>query len=453
MAAPPVHVRHQPGTVDLATLARRWPQRYPCLLASTCRGGVRTRWDLLLAHPQQRIELRADGGLHGAADTAADTFLTALDAAFERSRCADDAADLPFVGGWALYLGYELAAAIEPRLRLPQAPTARTPHALALRCPAAVLVDHQRRQTVLLAEPEQAHLLDAMAADLTQAAGYIPAATLPPLQLREPAPARYREGVRRIHEYLQAGDVFQVNLAHAWRGRFEREPEPAALFAALRDANPAPFAGLLQQPGWALVSSSPERLLAVRGGRVEARPIAGTCPRGDGASDAALRSDLLLHPKERAEHIMLVDLVRNDLGRISVPGSVRVDELMALESYAHVHHIVSNVSGRLRAGVTPGDTIAAVFPGGTITGCPKVRCMEIIAELEGAPRGAYTGALGYLDRRGALDLNILIRTLALEGAALSLHAGAGIVIDSVPERELAETHAKARGLLRALGVA
>jgi anthranilate synthase component 1 len=158
------------------------------------------------------------------------------------------------------------------------------------------------------------------------------------------------------------------------------------------------------------------------------------------------------HPKERAEHVMLIDLERNDLGRVCEAGSVQVDEFMTIESYSHVHHIVSNVRGRLRADVTPGNVLAAVFPGGTITGCPKVRCMEIIAQLECAPRGAYTGSLGYLNRDGSMDMNILIRSLQLHGRALTLRAGAGIVADSIPERELEETRAKARGVLRALGV-
>jgi 4-amino-4-deoxychorismate synthase (2-amino-4-deoxychorismate-forming) component I len=163
--------------------------------------------------------------------------------------------------------------------------------------------------------------------------------------------------------------------------------------------------------------------------------------------------ELVTHPKERAEHVMLIDLERNDLGRVCVPGSVSVDEFMVVESYAHVHHIVSNVRGRARDGVTPGQVIAATFPGGTITGCPKVRCMGIIGALEQEPRGAYTGALGYLDDNGDMDLNILIRTLSVDGATVSLRAGAGIVTDSIPERELEETRAKARGLLRVFGLA
>jgi anthranilate synthase component 1 len=169
-----------------------------------------------------------------------------------------------------------------------------------------------------------------------------------------------------------------------------------------------------------------------------------------GDDDGSRMRELIANPKERAEHVMLIDLERNDLGRVCVPGSIMVDEMMTVESYAHVHHIVSNVRGRLRAGVTPGQIIRALFPGGTITGCPKVRTMQIIAALEGVGRGAYTGALGYLNRDGSMDLNILIRTLALNGNHVRLRAGAGIVADSDAGHELEETRAKARGMLRAL---
>jgi len=198
-------------------------------------------------------------------------------------------------------------------------------------------------------------------------------------------------------------------------------------------------------------SSSPERLLLVRDGVISTRPIAGTRPRSDDrGNDDILSAELIAHPKERAEHVMLIDLERNDLGRVCEPGSVDVDEMMVLESYAHVHHIVSNVRGRLRDDVSPGDAIRAVFPGGTITGCPKVRCMEIISELENGSRGAYTGSFGYLNLDGSMDLNILIRTIVIHGNEVSLRAGAGIVADSEPQAELAETRAKAKGLLEAL---
>ncbi|WP_266168139.1 aminodeoxychorismate synthase component I [Dyella subtropica] len=439
------------GRRDLLAPAAAFPERYPCLLQSVVRGTPQTRFDILFAFPQDSLTLRADGRLFdGQGRDRSGRFLDALDAAWHAERLPREVDDgLPFHGGWVLMLAYELAGEIEPRLRLRDPQT--LPVALALRCPAAVIVDHARECTVLIVEPGHEALLDALEADLSVSPA-IPA--LPaPMQWGEDDPQQFLDGVARIHEHLHAGDIFQVNLSRAWHARYAPSPSPASLYASLREANPAPFAGLLQQPEWAVVSSSPERLVEVRDGMAQTRPIAGTRPRTPSDDELARIRELRTHPKERAEHVMLIDLERNDLGRVCVPGTVEVDELMVVESYAHVHHIVSNVRGQLRAGVTPGQVIAATFPGGTITGCPKVRCMEIIAALEDAPRGAYTGAMGYLDRNGDLDLNILIRTLTLAGQDVTLRAGAGIVTDSVAEKELDETRAKARGLLRALGVA
>ncbi len=444
------HRRTLHGRRDLLAPAAAFPERYPGLLQSVTQGTAQARYDILFAFPQGSLTLHADGRLrdeHG--DERPGRFLDVLDEAWKAERLPrDDADDLPFHGGWLLLLAYELAGDIEPRLRL-RMPEA-IPVALALRCPAAIVVDHERHRTVLIAEPGHETLLDAMEADL--AAGLAPPALAAPESCGEDEPSNFLRGVERIHEHLHAGDIFQVNLSRAWHARYTTPPSPASLYAALRQANPAPFAGLLQQPDWAVVSSSPERLVEVRHGLAQTRPIAGTRPRTPGDDEGARIRELSTHPKERAEHVMLIDLERNDLGRVCVPGTVEVNELMVVESYAHVHHIVSNVRGRLRAEVTPGQVIAATFPGGTITGCPKVRCMEIIAALEDAPRGAYTGALGYLDRNGDLDLNILIRTFTLSGAQVTLRAGAGIVADSIAEKELDETRAKARGLLRALGV-
>ncbi|HEU4662986.1 MAG TPA: aminodeoxychorismate synthase component I [Dokdonella sp.] len=438
------------GTRDLLVLAAAAPRRYPGLLESVARGNARARHDILFAFPEQELRL-AGGIVRDARDVARGTrFLDALDDAWRAERVARDFGDdLPFHGGWLLYLGYELAVEIEPTLRLPPCEGA-LPTALAVRCPAAIVVDHERACTVLVAEAGREALLAALAADLQAHARFEPCA-IGEVRIDEDEPQRFLDGVARVHEHLRAGDVFQVNLSRAWRARCARAPRPVDVHAALRRANPAPFAGLLQRDDWAVASSSPERLIELRGTRVQTRPIAGTRPRAPGDDDAARVRELAGHPKERAEHVMLIDLERNDLGRVCVPGSVEVDELMAIESYAHVHHIVSNVRGELRAGVTPGEAIRAVFPGGTITGCPKVRCMQIIAALEGVGRGAYTGALGYLDRSGDLDLNILIRTLTLQGSEIAFRAGAGIVADSDAPRELEETRAKARGLLRALG--
>ncbi|MFA5684782.1 MAG: aminodeoxychorismate synthase component I [Lysobacteraceae bacterium] len=439
-----------PAWPDLSALQARAPALLPCLLESAARGGARARYDLLLAASGEGLCRAADGSVRDLAGTPlAGGFLDALDRAWQGDAVAAVAGfELPFAGGWALFLGYELAMEIEPRLRLPPLP-GDLPSALALRCPAAFVLDHAAQRAFVVAEPGQQALLGRLI-ELADDPSAVPATPLPPLEIDEDAAQGYLDGVARVRDYLAAGDVFQVNLARRWRARFRAAPDPLAVYRALRHANPAPFGGLFRQPDWTLLSSSPERLVSRRGARLETRPIAGTRAR-DAGDDAARIRELVGHPKERAEHIMLIDLERNDLGRVSRPGSVRVEALMEVESYAHVHHIESTVSAVAREGLTPGELIRAVFPGGTITGCPKVRCMEIIAELEGIGRGPYTGALGWLDRRGDLDLNILIRSGWLQDACFEFRAGAGIVIDSDPDRELAETRAKARGLLRALG--
>ncbi len=445
--------RALPPDTDLLALHRQAPSRYPLLLESVASGTVHGRWDMLLVADGDSLTLHADGVTRRAdGSAAAGDFLSALDNEWKQSRIAREEPRWPFHGGWALFLAYELAAQVEPVLQLPTASGA-LPVALALRCPSAVLRDHVTGDCIAVAENGRTAMLDAIVADLQA----IPsqdafAAWQPPRELFEDAPEAYIDGVERILDYLAAGDVFQVNLSRAWQAKFDGALDSSALYAQLRRANPSPFAGLFAGQGWAVASSSPERLVSVRGETVETRPIAGTRPRFAGDDDAERIRELVGHPKERAEHVMLIDLERNDLGRVCVPGSVEVDELMTVESYAHVHHIVSNVRGRLRAEATPGEVIRAVFPGGTITGCPKVRCMQIIAELEGVGRGAYTGAMGWLNRDGDLDLNILIRSAEIEGDRLRFRTGAGIVADSDPQRELEETRAKARGMLRALGV-
>jgi len=444
--------RPLPAETDLLALHRLAPSRYPLLLESVASGTVQGRWDLLLATDGRGLQLDAAGITRDLAGVAIEGgFLQALDAQWAHARIAVEEPRWPFRGGWALLLDYELAAQVEPVLELPMRASGGRPRALALRCPAAVLRDRASGECVALAEEGQVPLLQALLGDLEASRALPPLpAWQPPHAIEEDEPQRFLDGVGRILDYLRAGDVFQVNLSRGWRAGFDAPPDPAALYARLRQANPAPFAGLFAGDGWAVASSSPERLVSVRGRVVETRPIAGTRPRFPGDDDAARIRELVDHPKERAEHVMLIDLERNDLGRVCVPGSVQVDELMTVESYAHVHHIVSNVRGILHAQATPGQVIAAVYPGGTITGCPKVRCMQIIAELEATPRGAYTGAIGWLNRDGDLDLNILIRSAEVQGDEVAFRTGAGIVADSVPQRELDETRAKARGLLRAL---
>ncbi len=259
----------------------------------------------------------------------------------------------------------------------------------------------------------------------------------------------YMDRVENAKSYIREGDIYQANIAQ--RFEFPTSDRALDLFARLRRVNPSPFSGYLKFKDWAIVSSSPERLVKVDGARIETRPIAGTRPRGgDAENDVRLSQELLLNEKERAEHLMLVDLERNDLGRLCREGGVRVTDLMFLEQYSHVHHIVSNIEGDLKPGVSVRDILRAVFPGGTITGCPKVRCMEIIHELEPNVRGPYSGSFGYIGFAPHLDLNILIRTILLKRGRAYFHAGAGIVADSKPEKEYQETLDKAAAMIEVL---
>jgi anthranilate synthase component 1 len=446
----------------LQHLAAWQPARYPLLLDSAASGPL-SRASVLLAEPEAALWLGADGQLGAEGFTPRGPgFLAALEDWWLSERCAgvgEEEPALPFAGGWALFLGYELAQEIEPHLKLPRTPLPWQSFALRTRC--ALVHELERQRVYAVAEPGAEAALERIVADARAAAqAHSSRAAVRLAGVSEEAPAAYLARVERAKQYVAAGDIYQANLSRPWEvvleplapGAAARSACVAALYERLCAANPAPFAALAQWRGIAILSSSPERLVRVQGRHIDTRPIAGTRPRSR-RPDAERRemSELAAHPKERAEHIMLIDLERNDLGRVCEAGTVQVDELMTIESYQHVHHIVSNVSGRLRPEVSPIGALRAVFPGGTITGCPKFRCMQIIAELEGAGRGAYTGSLGYLTRGGNLDLNILIRTMTLSGQQLNFRAGAGIVADSDPHRELEETRAKARGLLAALG--
>ncbi|MDP9007595.1 MAG: aminodeoxychorismate synthase component I [Pseudomonadota bacterium] len=439
-------------------LVAQFPELYPGLLESgSISVSLSARFDILPFASGERLVLDANHRLLGP-HAGAEGFLRALEDWWKSlqpgepggvsSGASAEAPGLPFTGGWLLYLGYELASEIEPCLALP--PSSDPVVALALRAPAAWLRDRSTGAGWLVAEPGCEAMLD----DFEQRVRHLRAAAPPRgavFQITEEDPAKFLAAARRALEYTAAGDVYQTNLSRQWQATASRPVSPVAIYRRLRSTNPSPFAAILRYEDFALLSSSPERLLAVREGVVSTRPIAGTRPRGPTPTDdEALIRSLLDNEKERAEHVMLIDLERNDLGRVCIGGSVQVDEYMSIETYAHVHHIVSNVSGRLRSGVSPTDVIRALFPGGTITGCPKIRCMQIIAELEEYGRGAYTGSIGYLNRDGSCDFNILIRTITAQGTTFKFRAGAGVVADSVPGQELAETRAKAEGLLRAL---
>ena len=434
------------GFHDLLSVHTRHPDRYPFFLESVAQGPPHARYDILFALPEERI-------IQEAAAPASD-FLARLEMALQRERVETLChAPVPFHGGWFVFLGYELAQSIEPSLALATGQPQDWPVALAVRCKAAIVRDHVAHQTWLVAESNHEAVWATLLHDLNSVETVRMNWNLPE-QVRqvEEDSALYLGRIERVREYIRAGETYQVNLSRRWTVDFAEPPSPAALYARLRVANPAPFSGLaVFDRRHAIISSSPERLVSVHNGNISTRPIAGTWPRtGDSTLASQQVAALRQNPKERAEHVMLVDLERNDLGRVCRQGTVRADELLTVESYRHVHHLVSNISGELRPDVTPVDVIRAVFPGGTITGCPKVRTMQIIAEQEAAPRGAYTGSMGYINCDGSMDLNILIRTMTLRDQHLEWRAGGGIVADSDPQRELNETRAKAKGLLAAL---
>lgn len=263
------------------------------------------------------------------------------------------------------------------------------------------------------------------------------------------SPGQFQQSVLDVQEYIRQGDVFQVNLSLRQEAQLKSPPED--VYEWLRRLNPSPYMGLLRSPGFTLASASPELLVKLHGDKVSARPIAGTRRRGrTPAEDAAMEAELRGSEKETAEHIMLVDLERNDIGRVAAYGSVSVPELLTVERYSHVMHLVSQVEGRIAPGKDAYDVMAALFPGGTITGAPKVRTMEIIEELEPVRRGPYTGSMGWIDYNGNMELNIIIRTLAVKDGIGYIQTGAGIVIDSDPYREYRECHNKAKAVVKAV---
>ena len=385
--------------------------------------------------------------------------------------------DVPELGGfWSGavgYFGYDVVRYIE-RLPSPPARAAAfrdTPDALFVFTSALVIIDNLRAQArVVIGVPVEATSSDAqLRIAYEEATGEIAttvarmraAPKLCPLDLAADAPPavgtssyereKFLADVQRIRDYIVAGDAFQVLLAR--RIDLPLDFSPESLYRALRVINPSPYMYHLVLDGVEVVGSSPELLVRVERSRVTVRPIAGTRPRGGTAEqDAAMASELAADEKERAEHVMLVDLGRNDVGRIARYGTVKVTELMAVERYSHVLHLVSQVEGELRDGLSAMDAFRATFPAGTMTGAPKVRAMEIIDELEPERRGPYAGAVGYIAAGGGrMDLAITIRTCVIAGGRATVQAGAGIVHDSVPEREWEETENKARALLTAIG--
>jgi len=359
-----------------------------------------------------------------------------------------------FAGGYAGLLSYDLGQAFE---RTPAAAPGLSPWpAVAMGWyGAAAVFDHQAGVLSFRGEAGAARRLEEalFAAPPPAPARLAPGARLEPVW----SEARYLSAVRAAHDYVRAGDVFQVNLSHPYRARLEGEQAPRAVFKRLAALSPAAFSACLRLDDNRMVmTNSPERFVQVfPGGRVETRPVKGTRARGsDPHSDARLARELAASAKDRAENLMIVDLMRNDLSRVCAPGSVRAHDLFAVEAYANVHHMVSTVEGKLAAGRDVFDLIAASFPPGSVTGAPKPRAMEIIAELEGESRGPYCGALGWIGADGAADFNVMIRSLACvrNGAGWDAEArsGGAITIDSNALDELEETRSKVSAIRRAI---
>lgn len=409
----------------------------------------------------------ADGRLEKA---AAENPLDALREFLSRYR-TPVMADMPdFAGGAVGYMSYEMNRFFEPSLPLIATDDLQLPDLYVMIMQDLLVFDHKTREVICLthlaSEGLTEELYQQAVRRLEQRAeavtGLVKAADTTdwdslrkrPLAASTPASVsfgkdQFEEAVRRVQAYIAQGDVFQVNLS-------VRQSKPMAVTApevyeVLRKLNPSPYMGYIDFPEFQFVSASPELLVKVKAGEVHTRPIAGTRPRGiNAAEDEALARELIDNEKERAEHVMLVDLERNDLGRVCRFGSVEVSEFMVVEKYSHVMHIVSHVKGELAEGKDAFDAVAAAFPGGTITGAPKVRTMEIIEELEPVKRGVYTGSIGWFGFNGDVEVNIAIRTMIVKDGMAHVQAGAGIVIDSIPEAEYAESLKKAEALWKAL---
>ncbi len=313
--------------------------------------------------------------------------------------------------------------------------------------------DHEEKKIVLcaLGEKEEAEKeIKGMKQKLAHSHANKQSPSIPSIQLSSNSSRKqFEQSVEKAREYIKKGDIFQANLSHRFSGK--TSAKPVDIYETLAKINPSPFAGFLQTPEFQLISCSPERLVKVEGKRIDARPIAGTRPRGrNKQEDEQLMNELIGNEKEKAEHVMLVDLARNDLGRVSEFGSVKVNELFTVEKYSHVQHLVSNVQAVMNKQSDCIDVLQSVFPGGTITGAPKVRSMEVIEELEPTRRGPFYGSLGYIGFDGRMDFNILIRTILMKKQTTFVQVGSGIVLDSDPKKEFLETMHKAQAMLNAV---
>ncbi len=442
-------IKLQGKKIDLLSLHNVNPAKYPYFLDSSSRGNKKNRFSILFYNPKVVLEKKESDKFF---------FLKQFDEIWKRDKQKQSNITLnnkiiPFGGGWFLYLGYELAKEIEPSLKIPPSPF-KMPTAFASRVHTAIIYDNVDDEFFIVSDNSQSFDRDVLVIekDLSKIYDEKNKKKGTIKILMKGSEFEHQHQVKKCIKYIFQGEIFQANLSRIWKFEISKNVKSSDIYRQLRFKNPSPFAGLINYKNSSIISSSPERLVSVFEEKLETRPIAGTRPRGSsGLQDIELSKELINSDKEKAEHLMLVDLERNDISKVCKPGSVEVNEMMTIESYAHVHHIVSNIRGEKLDNVTPGKIISSVFPGGTITGCPKVRCMEILGELEQDGRGPYTGSFGYVTHSGNMDINILIRSMLRENNKLFFRAGGGIVADSVPENETFETEAKANGMLKALG--
>lgn len=460
-----MHVRCLSST-DVMASARRLRRRpYMALLDSAMRHPVLGRYSVLTCDPFGLFEVREGRAFWNGEALEGDP-LSALREFLARYH-QDTREDLPpFQGGALGFIGYEFGGVLEELPHL--SGSAAVPQLQLGFYDVAIAIDHLKEQAWLISTgwPEQDDTKRAERATsrADQFEAWLGGADrAPPTGDAESRGQQlvwrsnfdresYAAAVRKVTEYILAGDIFQANIAQCFRATCPASFDPLAFYERLRAVNAAPFGAFLDFGGFAVASSSPERFLNLKGRRVETRPIKGTAPRSrEPAEDARALAALLASEKDRAENIMIVDLLRNDLSRVCRPHSVEVPVLCGPESYASVHHLVSVVTGELAPGKDAVDLLAACFPGGSVTGAPKVRAMEIIAEIEQVPRGVYCGAIGFIGFDGTMDTSIAIRTVTFRAGEASVHAGGGITLLSEPEAEYEETLTKVRRVLAAFG--
>ena len=446
MKLTPPHAREIAYREPLQLAQRLRGQRHLTLFESTMRAEKLGRYSFLACNPADT--LKVEGGQVTFDDVVQhDVALVLLDRILNENRQPTIPGLPPFQGGLAGYIAYDFGRSLEPHARIPAYP-ALCPDVMLHLYDVGIAFDHMQERAWIIAT-RQMERADALEDLLKARPAPLGTSTIENWSSNFTR-TEYEAAVARTIEYILAGDIFQANISQCFQAAIPEGFDGLAFYKRLRGSNPASFSAFLDYGDVQVVSSSPERLLSFDGTTVEARPIKGTRRRdADAARDAALVAELVSSRKDRAENVMIVDLLRNDLSRVCAPGTVRVPVLCGLETYASVHHLTSVVTGELKHDKTVGDLVVATFPGGSITGAPKIRAMEVIAEIEKAPRGVYCGSIGYFGFNGRVDLSIAIRTAMFSGGVARFQGGGGITARSEPATEYEETLTKLKRIMAA----